>query len=142
MLIAGMLWLGLGACSSAAAREPVRRDADRWPLTDRALRRTLVAGTLIQATLHTSRRNAPGATLTATVSADVTNAHRAIVIPAGCLVGLRIAHRGPAMLLEVTSVTVEGQVYPVSATAVARGTRILFVLPEGFTAARRLGVTS
>jgi hypothetical protein len=141
MLLAGMLWLGLGACSSAAAREPVRRDADRWPLADRALDRTLVAGTLIQATIRNSRRDTPGATLTATVSADVTNAHRSVVIPAGCPVRLRVAHRGPATLLEVTAVTVEGQVYPVSATAVARGTRILFVLPEGFTAARRLGAT-
>ena len=141
MLLAGMLWLGLEACSSAAAREPVRRDADRRPLADRALDRTLVAGTLIQATIHSSRRDTPGATLTATVSADVTNAHRSVVIPAGCLVRLRIARRGAATLLDVTSVTVGGQVYPVSATAVARGTRILFVLPEGFTAARRLGAT-
>lgn len=149
MLLAGMLWLGLGACSSAAAREPDRRDADRWPLADRALDRTLVAGTLIQATIHSSllRRNTPGATLTAAVSADVTNAHRWVVIPAGCLVGLRIARRGPTMLLDVTSVTVGGQRYPVNApievvpVAVARGTRILFVLPEGFTAARRLGAT-
>jgi hypothetical protein len=103
--------------------------------------RTLVAGTLIQATIHGARRDTPGATLTATVSADVTNAHRSVVIPAGCLVRLSIARRGPAMVLEVTSVRVEGQVYPVSATAVASGTRILFVLPEGFTAARRLGAT-
>jgi hypothetical protein len=149
MLLAGMLWLGLGACSSAAARELDHGDAHRRLFADRALDRTLVAGTLIQATIHSSllRRNTPGATLTAAVSADVTNAHRSVVIPAGCLVGLRVARRGPTTQLDVTSVTVGGRVYPVSATievmpvAVSRGTRILFVLPEGFTAARRLGET-
>jgi hypothetical protein len=58
------------------------------------------------------------------------------------------------MLLDVTSVMVRGQEYPLNATmelepaagrraagdvVVAAGTRILFVLPEGFTAARRPG---
>jgi hypothetical protein len=155
-LLAGMLGLGVAACSSAAAREPEHRAADRWPLGNRALDRTLVAGTLIEVTIHRSlswRRNKPGETLTATVSADVRNAHRWVVIPAGCPVGLRIAPWGPAtnksqadakMLLDVTSVTVWGQVYPVSATveltpvAVTPGTRILFVLPEGLTVERPL----
>ncbi len=122
-------------------------------------------GTLIEATIHSSlswRRNRPGETLTATVSADVRNAHRWVVIPAGCPVGLRIALRGPAadktradakIALDVTSVTVWGQVYPVRATVeltpvavrrasrevvVAPGTRILFVLAEGLTVERRL----
>ncbi len=164
-LLAGMLGLGLVACSSAVAREPEHRDADRWPLGNRALERTLVVGTLIEATIHSlpsGHRNKPGATLTATVSADVRNAHRWVVIPAGCLVGLRIPLRGPVanrsqadtqMLLDVTSVTVWGQVYPVSATVewtpaavreasremvlVAPGTRILFVLREGLTVERK-----
>jgi hypothetical protein len=149
-LLAGMLGLGLVACSSAAAREPEYRDADRWPFGNRALDRTLVAGTLIEATIHGPfawRRNKAGAPLTATVSADVKNAHGWVVIPAGCPVGLRIALRGsPAStLLDVTSVTVWGQVYPVSATvalqpvAGAGGTRILFILPEGLTVERRPG---
>src|SRR4029077_4365567 len=106
----------------------------------------------------------PGAPLTATVSADVKNAHRWVVIPAGCPVGVRIALLGPAtnksqadadmVLLDVTAVTVWGQVYPVSATVevtpmavrgvvrevvVAPGTRILFVLPEGLTVERPRG---
>lgn len=150
-----MLGLGLVACSSAAAREPDHRDADRWPFGNRALDRTLVVGTLIEATIHSPlswRRNKPGAPLTATVSADVRNGHGRVVIPAGCPVGLRIALRGsPAntsqagakLLLDVTSVTVWGQVYPVGATveltpvAEARGTRVLFVLPEGLTVERR-----
>jgi hypothetical protein len=128
-----MLGLGLMACSGAAAREP---DADRWQLGNRALDRTLVVGTLIEATIHGS-----GEALTATVSTDVRNASGWVVIPAGCPVGLRIAGRG---LLDVTSVTVWGQVYPVSATVevtrvavVPPGTRILFVLPEGLTVERR-----
>ena len=165
-LLAGMLGLGLVACASAAAREPEHRDADRWPFGNRALERTLVVGTLVEATIDRSlsrRRNKPGETLTATVSADVRNAHRWVVIPAGCPVGLRIALRGPAantshgdanLLLDVISVTVWGQAYPVRATVewtpvavrpasreavvVASGTRILFVLREGLTVERPL----
>ncbi len=169
--LAATLGLGLVACASAAAREPEHRDADRWPLGNRALERTLVVGTLIEATIDRSlpgidrsvsrRRGKPVETLTATVSADVRNAHRWIVIPAGSPVGLRITLWGPAtnttqadakMLLDVTSLTVWGQVYPVSATVewtpvavrpasretvvVAPGTRILFVLREGLTVER------
>lgn len=161
---AGMLGLGLAACLSAAAGEPALSNADRRPRGSPALNRTLVVGTLIEATIHSPLpwgRNQPGETLTATVSADVRNAHRWVVIPAGSRVGLRIAPRGPAatrgqahatMVLDVTSVTVWGQIYPVSATVdvtpVAGGwasrkvvgrasrTRILFVLREGLTVER------
>jgi hypothetical protein len=161
-----MLGLGLVACSIATAREPEHRDADRSPLGTRALDRTLVAGTLIEATIPSSlaaRRHTPGETLTATVSADVRNAQRWVVIPAGCPVGLRIAVGGPAtnksqadatLPLDITSVTVWGQTYPVNATgeltprsvrgtsrtvgAGVPGTRILFVLPEGLTVERHL----
>ena len=163
---AGMLWLGLAACSSAVAREPQPRDADSWPPGNRALERTLVVGTLIVATIQESfswRRNRPGDTLTASVSADVRNARRWVVIPAGSLVGLRIAQWGRAtspshadarVTLEVLSVTVRGRLYPVYATTsltglpvsprsgegavVAPGTRILFVLPEGLMVERRI----
>ena len=149
-----MLGLSLVACSGAVAGEPER--ADRWQLGNRALERTLVVGTLIQATLDSSlswSRSKPGDALTATVSTDVRNAHRWIVIPAGCSVGLRIPLLGPVagksqeaakLLLDVTSVTVWGQLYPVSATVeitrlavVPPGTRVLFVLPEGLTVERR-----
>jgi hypothetical protein len=161
-----MLGLGLVACATATAREPEHRDADRSPLGNRALDRTLVVGTLIEATIPSSlsgRRHQPGETLTATVSADVRNAQRWVVIPAGCPVRLRIAAGGPAtnkhqadatLLLDITSVTVWGQEYPVSATvelmpvavrgtsrkggAAVPGTRILFVLPEGLTVERHL----
>src|SRR5690348_10306850 len=149
MLLAGMIGLGLTACSGALAGEPGHADPDRWQLGHRALDRTLVVGTLIEATIQ------PGAPLTATVSADVRNGHRWVVIPAGCPVGLRIALLGAAadksradpelLVLDVTSVTVWGQVYPVSAAVeetpvavrrasrevVAAGSRVLFVLAEG-----------
>jgi hypothetical protein len=140
--LVGMLGLGVLACAGAAAGEPER--ADRWQLGNRALERTLVVGTLVEATIRSS-----GDTLTATVSTDVRNAQLWVVIPAGCPVGLRIALPSPAaqgakMPLEVTSVTVWGQVYPVNATVeltplavVQPGTRILFVLPEGLTVERR-----
>ena|SRR4029077_1450167 len=133
-LLEGMLGLGLMACAGAAAGEPER--ADHWQLGNRALDRTLVVGTLIEATIHGS-----GEALTATVSMDVRNANGWVVIPAGCPVGLKIASPG---LLEVTSVKVWGQIYPVSATVelpsvaiVPSGTRILFVLSEGLTVERR-----
>lgn len=163
---AGMLVLGLMACSSVAAREP-ERDAGNGTPGDRAVDRTLVAGTLIEAQIEDSRswrRNPLGETLTATVSADVTNARRSVVIPAGSPVGLRIAHWRPAsnrnqadarITLEVLSVTVRRRRYPVRASveltpvavrqqsgevaAVPPGTRILFVLSERFTAATQLG---
>jgi hypothetical protein len=131
------------ACSPIAAREP-ERDAGKGKLGDRALDRTLVVGTLIEATIQgppSWRPNKRGETLTATVSADVRNARRWVVIPARSPVGLRIAEGGVA--LSVISVTVSGQVYPVTATVkdmvAAPGTRIRFVLPEGLTVARRLG---
>jgi len=136
--VAGILGLGLVACTSAAARVPESRDAYRWRPGTSAVDRTLVAGTLIEARFHRT-----GATLTGTVSADVRNARRRVVIPAGSAVGLRIAPRRPR-LLDVTSVTVRGQVYPLSSmveglpVGPALGARILFVLPEGFTAAPAL----
>src|ERR1041385_2838112 len=81
-VLAGMFGLGLGACSTAVAREPEHRSADR-PFGDRAVDRTLVVGTLIEATIDSAlswRRAKPGDTLTATVSADVKNARRWVVI--------------------------------------------------------------
>ena len=166
VLLTGMLMLGLMACSSVAAREP-DRDAGNGRVGDRALQRTLIAGTLIEATIEGSRswrRNPLGETLTAIVNADVRNADGWVVIPAGAPVGLRIAHwRRPAtksqadarITLAVLSVTVRRQLFPMRETVdvtpvpvrqpsgevvvVAPGTRIRFVLSGGFTAARRLG---
>jgi hypothetical protein len=149
----GMLVLGVMACSSVAARE----------LGDRAADRTLVVGTLIEAKIEDARswrRNPLGETLTASVSGDVTNARRSVVIPAGSAVGLRIKHWRPAtnpaqsdarITVDVLSVTVGRRRYAMRATAeltpaavpqlggevvgVAPGTRIVFVLSQRFTAA-------
>jgi hypothetical protein len=156
MVLTGMLVLGLAACSSVAAKEPARDDGIG----------TLVAGTLIEVTVqgsHSWRRSPLGEALTATVTADVTNAGRWVVIPAGSAVGLRVAHWRRAtrtsqadarITFEVFSVTVRRRWYPVRAmvemtpvavrpsgevAAVASGTRIRFVLSEMFTAARRPG---
>ena len=158
-----MLALGLLACSGAAAREP-KRIVDPVLPGDRALERTLVAGTLVEATVAnaSSRRPARGDTMMATVSGDVRNAERWTVIPAGSRVAFRIARwrptttvrdADPRIMLEMLFLTVRGRRYPLRATlaltslavyppsgevlVVAPETRILFVLAEGFTAARR-----
>jgi len=165
-LLVGGFVLGLMACSTVVAREP-DRDAGNGELGDRGLQRTLVAGTLIEATIDGSRswrRHPLGETLTASVNADVRNAGDWVVIPAGSRVGLRIAQwRRPVtksqadarLTFVVLSVTVHRRLYPMRETievtpvpvrqpsselvAVASGTRIRFVLSQGFTAARRSG---
>jgi len=144
-----MLMVGLVACSSVAAREP-ERDGGVG---------TLVAGTLIEATIDGSRswrRNPLGETLTAIVNDDVRNGSNWVVIPAGARVALSIAQwKRPTITFAVLSVTVAGRRYPMRETvdvtpaavrqpsgalvAVASGTRIRFVLSKGFTAARRSG---
>jgi len=105
-LVTGLLVLGLLACSPAAANENAG-----------TMHRTLVAGTLIQATTQgvlSSRRNRAGETLTALVSGDVEDALGQVVIPAGSTVALRIARLDGTVALDVTSVTVRDQEYPVS----------------------------
>lgn len=165
IVVAGMLVVGLVARASAIGREPERAGGPGG-LGERAVDLTLVAGTLIEATIvgaHSWRRNPLGETLTAIVSADVRNARRWVVIPAGSVVELRIAHWRRAtrmsqadarLTLEVLSITVRRPRYiramveltPVPVrqpsgelVVVAPGTRILFVLAERFTAAKQLG---
>ncbi len=150
-LLAGILALGLIACTPAAATE-------KW---------TLGAGTLVEARLRdslSSRGKNAAETLTATVSADVTNARGQVVIPAGSVVGLRISQYGVIVNradrtypLNVTFVTVRGRMYPVSAkvesvtivgpagtiyraspdVVVMPGTLILFSLPQPLTVPSR-----
>jgi len=135
-LLAEMFVLGLLACTSVAAKEP---DGDR------ALDRTLVAGTLIEATIEDVRawrRNPLGETLTALVNADVRNADGWVVIPAGSTVGLRVARwQPPSLTFKVLSVTFSRRLYPMRETVVVvgQGRRIAFVLSERFTASKRLG---
>jgi hypothetical protein len=158
-LVAGLVGPGLIACSGGAAGEREESHPNHWQPRTRALDRTLVAGTLIEARIDrsVSLHNKPGEVLVATVSADVRNARRQVVVPAGCPVELRIALGEPAantgeaparMLFDVTSLIVSGRIYPLNATVeltplaarrasrevvVAPRTRMLFVLAEGLT---------
>jgi hypothetical protein len=117
--------VGLVACSPASGKE-----ADSSParvVDSRPSQRTLGEGTRIEATIDdalSSRQNKAGETITATVSADVRDRNGHVVIPAGSSVGLTIAQLEPAtnksqhdgkIALDVTSVTVRGRVYRVSA---------------------------
>jgi hypothetical protein len=137
--LAGILTLGLVACSGAAASEPQLARAEPWRPGDGTWDRTLAVGTLIEATTC----NELDGTLTAMVSGDVRNARRWVVIPARSPVGLRIVPgRRAVIALDITSVTIEGAVYPLTATIAltplvpVSGTRILFVLRDGITVAR------
>ncbi len=123
-LLAGMLVLGLVACSPASGKEEAGSTARA--VSNQPAQRTLVSGTLIEATIQdslSSRHNKAGETLTARVSADVKDAYGQVAIPAGSTVGLRIAQLEPAtnksqadgkIALDVTSVTVRGQTYQLS----------------------------
>lgn len=121
-LLAGILALGLAACSPASGK-----DADSGNASAQPAQRTLAEGTRIEATMGdavSSRHNKAGETLAATVSADVEDRNGRVVIPAGSAVELRIVQLEPAtnksqhdgkIALDATSVTVRGRVYPVSA---------------------------
>ncbi len=125
-LLAGMLVLGLVACSPASAKDEAARTARA--VSNRPAQRTLVSGTRVEARIQdslSSRHNKAGETLRATVSADVKDAYGQVAIPAGSTVGLRIAQLEPAtnksqadgkIALDVTSMTVRGQTYQVSST--------------------------
>ena len=88
---------------------------------------TLGSGTRIDASTQrtiSSRNDKAGETFTATVSSDVKDSKGRVVIPAGSTVTLTITELQPAndkskadgkITLQVSSVTVGGQTYPVSA---------------------------
>ncbi len=101
----------LAACSGGSATEVERTRAH-----------TLVAGTLIQATMEHSaawRRDATSTLLIATVTGDVRNARREVVIPAGSELRLRVQRQAPLgelqparqLALDLVYVTVGGQQY-------------------------------
>lgn len=95
------------------------------PAPSRSL--TLGSGTRIDASTQrtiSSRNDKAGETFTATVSSDVKDSKGRVVIPAGSTVTLTITELQPAndkskadgkITLQVSSVTVGGQTYPVSA---------------------------
>jgi len=89
---------------------------------------TLASGSQVEATtLRTisSRNDKAGGTFTASVSSDVKDSKGRVVIPAGSTVTLSITELQPAndkskvdgrITIAVSSITVRGQTYPVSAT--------------------------
>ena len=117
-VLAGMLVLGLAACTDGAAK--VARDGA-------PSEQLLVGGTRVTATIQdslSSRTNKAGDTLHAIVSGDVRGPHGGVVIPAGSSASLTIALLEPGsdqvnpegrLSLVVSSVTVNGEQYPVSA---------------------------
>jgi len=138
MMLAGMLVLGFTACTTAAGNEPAREAST-------AMDRTLAVGTLVEATIENgpSWRGKPlGESLIAMVNADVLNADDRVVIPMGSPVGLKVVGwRPPSLTFKVLSITVARRLYPMRETVVVvgSGTRIAFVLSEGFTARKPLG---
>jgi hypothetical protein len=125
-----LLSLSFVACTSGAAKDAPNADAKTAGKTGifSSSDRSLASGTRVNATIEnalSSRTNKPGETLRATVSSDVKNARGTVVIPAGSTVQLTIEQLEPGsdqvrpegrLNLLVNSVTVKGQVYPVSAS--------------------------
>ena len=118
LLVTGMLVMCFAACSGdvkPATHEP--------PPPEQAL----AGGTRVGATLQdamTSRTNKKGDTLHAIISANVIGPHGGVVIPAGSTATLIVRELEPSneqanpdgrLSLVVSSVTVNGDSYPVSA---------------------------
>jgi hypothetical protein len=116
-MVAGMLALGLAACATDGAKE-----AQAVPIE-----RSLASGTRVKATIQdamSSQTNKAGQTLHAIVSGDVKGPRGGVVIPAGSSATLTIVQLDPGtdavrpegrLSLVVSSVTVNGQDYPVTA---------------------------
>jgi hypothetical protein len=128
-LYAGAVVLGLAACANGTAKDApadAARAAAGYPTT-KETGRSLASGTHVAATIQTaltSRTNKAGETVRALVSLNVTDANGRVVIPAGSTVALRVLQLEPGsdqvrpegrLSLEVTSVTIDGQSYDVSA---------------------------
>ncbi len=131
MLFSGLLAMGLAACSTGVAKD--NDAADKAAITRPTVaaapsERTLASGTRIGATIQdslSSRHDKAGQSFSATISGDVKDAGGHVVIPAGSPVSLMIGQLEPAssksaadgkISLSVTSVTVRGQRYDVSAS--------------------------
>jgi hypothetical protein len=91
----------------------------------------LAAGAMVPTTVDreiTSRTDKPGATVTGTVTSDVTDASGRVVIPAGSKVTMTITEihesenkgdKTGKLTLTPTAVEIQGQSYPLSGSAVA-----------------------
>ncbi len=128
-LLTVLLSLTFVACTSGAAKDASSTDVKPAGKSGifASADRSLASGTRVNATIESalsSRTNKPGETVRASVSSDVKNARGTVVIPAGSTVQLTIEQLEPGsdqvrsegrLNLVVNSVTVKGQVYPVSA---------------------------
>jgi hypothetical protein len=106
-------------------RSPASPAPSPSPVPSRTL--SLASGTRINATTErtiSSRTDKAGATFTASVSSDVKDSRGRVVVPAGSTVNLTITELQPAndkskadgkITVEVSSVTVGGQTYGVTA---------------------------
>jgi hypothetical protein len=123
LALASLFAICAGACTGASAKDvPSSGEA---PRVARAVphERTAERGTRVNAVLHnaiSSRTNRSGQQLRATVSRDVTDTQGRVVIPAGAIVVLTIAHLRPAddahgdsgeLSLSVTKVAVDAKEY-------------------------------
>ena len=129
LFLTGLLSLTFVACTGGAAKDASNPDGTTLSKTSRAgsTERSLASGSRVNATIQdalSSRTNKPGESLRAIVSGDVKNARGTVVIPAGSTATLTIEQLEPGsdqvrpegrLALVVKSVTVNGQVYPVSA---------------------------
>jgi hypothetical protein len=125
-LLAGMLLLGLVACSPASAKDEPATTARA--VSTAPAQRTLNSGTSVEARIQdslSSRHNKAGETLRATVSADVKDNYGQVAIPAGSPVEIRVAQLEAAtnksqadgkIALVVTSMTVRGRTYQIGSS--------------------------
>lgn len=126
-LLAGMLVVGVVACSPANAKPEAGSTTTAKAVSTLPAERTLVSGRQVEARIQdsiSSRHNTAGETVRATVSADVKDAYGRVAIPAGSAVVLRITQLEAAtnksdadgkIALEVSTVMVHGQGYSVNA---------------------------
>jgi len=120
----GLALAGLTACGSSSSQAPPASPQVAAGLT-------LETGTRVDATTErtiSSRTDTAGQTFTATVSNDVRDGSGRVVLPAGSTLNLDITELEPAddkskadgrITVLVSSVTVRGQTYPVSADITA-----------------------
>ena len=123
----GLLTLVLTACTGGTPNERAAEPAKSGGKTVAAAR-SLASGTRIEASISdalSSRTNKPGETVRASVTRDVAGDRGPVVIPAGSIVTLTIDKLEPGsdqvrpegrLQLIVSSVTVGGESYPLSAS--------------------------
>jgi hypothetical protein len=117
VVLIGMMVVGLAECNSGAAKTVVVIPPEQ----------DLASGTRVRATIQdvlSSQSNVKGDTLHAIVSGNVNGPHGGVVIPAGSSAKLTVALLEPGndqtnpngqFALVVSSVTVNGEEYPVTA---------------------------